>query len=87
MNDLQGHAVIMFDQEVCVKLVDPYFSTNFNVCDSIDACLEILFTVKDKWTLQEMDHQLSDFLEPDGKLMTVLGKCTRTIKEQSPFDK
>jgi len=51
LDNLHGHAVIIPDQQVCIKLVDPYFSPNLNACDSIDICFAILFMVKDKWTL------------------------------------
>ena len=39
--------------------------------------LETLFALKEKWTIGELEGILEDFIDPDIKLVVLLGKLTR----------
>ena len=49
--------------------------------------MDCLFKLKEKWQLCELEALLSEFLEPDVKMLVMLGKNTRVVKEQNPLDK
>ena len=46
--------------------LDPYLSDRLDEClASVESRMATLFAIKEKWTLQELDIQLKDFLEPE----------------------
>jgi hypothetical protein len=66
--------------------MDPYFTPIFYNQDNqlqatFDQQIAKLFQVKGKWCLSELEIFLKDFVEPEGKLLQLLGTWTRTMKE------
>jgi len=64
-----------------------YFVKQFIYLETVEQRLEVLFKLKEKWTLCELEVLLGEFLEPDVKMLVMLGKQTRQLKEPSPLDK
>ena len=55
-----------------IKWLNPLLSPEFSACNSFESKLAILFTIKEKWTLGELDRMLRDTLEPEQTLISML---------------
>jgi hypothetical protein len=75
------------EQKSFIRFLHPYFSPEFEGDLSTEDRLRVLFSIKDKWTLSELEAQLATFLEPETKLGLWLGKNTRSASEPNVFDK
>lgn len=72
-----------------LKDLNAYDSEVFADCfENVQLRLDRLFTLKDKWTLRELQHFLGDFVEPQfsAKFDLWLQKFTRSSKEKNPFN-
>ena len=71
-----------------IKALTPYDLSFMDCEDSPQKRLERLFTIKDKWTLQEIQAQVGMFVEPAqvAKFDAWVGKFTRSCKEKNPFN-
>ena len=95
--DLKGQAVLipavhngdcLNKTDDIILWLDPFQSTRFendNIV-SIESRLSTLFQIKEKWTLTELEAQLTSFLEPEQNITTVLSRGARQIKEVNPFN-
>ena len=54
-----------------------YFDDAFTYLETAEQRLETLFKLKEKWTLGELEVILGVYLEPDVKMLVMLGKHTR----------
>ena len=54
-----------------------YFDDAFTYLETAEQRLETLFKLKEKWTLGELEVILGEYLEPDVKMLVMLGKHTR----------
>ena len=69
-----------------IKWLDPMLSPDFSsTSNTFDSKLATLFSIKEKWTLGEMDSMLKGTLEPEQALSTLLQRNARTIKEPNPY--
>jgi hypothetical protein len=72
-----------------IKILNPYTSEQFSECHiSIDARLEVLFNIKDKWTYREIESYIKEFtdVEMQQKYDQWLSRNTRLHKETNPLN-
>jgi hypothetical protein len=71
-----------------IKALSPYDLMFTECTDSPQKRLEMLFAVKDKWSVQELQAQLSMFVEPAqvAKFDAWVAKFTRSCKEKNPYN-
>jgi hypothetical protein len=69
-----------------LQSLDCYFDQAIFDEDNFEKRLLKLFTLKEKWTIGEIDAFLGEFVEPGVKLLVVLGKLTRQVKDVNPFN-
>jgi len=57
--------------------------------ENVEARIEVLFKIKEKWTARELKQNLKDFCDPDveAKFDVWLNKNTRIFKDQNPYEK
>ena len=68
-----------------IKELHPLLSEELSSCVSFESKLAALFTIKEKWTLTELDALLQGTLEPEQAMTTMLQRNARTVKEANPF--
>ena len=72
--------------DTILKYLDPMLSPEFKSSLTFVDKLAVLFSIKEKWTIGELELYLKDTLEPEQNFQTLLQRNTRTLKEQNPFD-
>lgn len=84
LNSLVGKVYLYIKSskgEVAVNSIEMYTDKKFRFFDTAEQRLEVLFKLKDKWLLCELEALLGEFLEPEVKMLVMLGKSTRVVKE------
>ena len=93
--ELRGHCVLIpaahnFNHlsrtDNIIKWLDPMLSREFERSHTFETKLAILFNIKEKWTLSELDIMLKETLEPEQNLASLLMRSARTLKETNPFN-
>ena len=79
INSLTGRAYleVRTSTEISIKSFEMYFDDAFTYLETAEQRLETLFKLKEKWTLGELEVILGEYLEPDVKMLVMLGKHTR----------
>ena len=92
---LKGYAILIPASELkanyrddhVIKSLHIYYAEEFRHClGSHEKRLEVLFTIKEKWTKGELETYLTPFIDLTLKFDTYLMKNTRMIREKNPFD-
>ena len=73
--------------EVMLNAVNPNFDEELICTNTFEAKLQILFGLKDRWTLDEVDSLIGESLELGEKLANVIARHARQINDVSPLNK
>jgi len=74
-----------WDQNVVVYLHKHYNAALAAASTSFESRLAALFEIKPRWTYGELETYLNEWVEPELKLQTLLGRLARTVKDDNPF--